>query len=358
MADPWHPEPSGHRDAVFGLCERDAKVLLVLNDRISSGGLTPWWDLPGGAARPGERLPAALEREWHEETGLPARVVDLLFVVDGAKRRETCAQPLYTWRAFAFRVASEGTPRPGTGIHEAAWLPRAEAAARLTAPYHEPLRAWLRGEHVSYRTVDWIEPGPGREPPVSRLRPLLVLAAAAAVGDGDLVESAAREALEQGLARERIEEALLQTVPYAGFPRAIAALSAARPILGPQATGAPEHADRATLGWDTFSRVYGETAPRVREALTSLHPLLATWTMEEAYGRVLSRPALPLLERELLAVSILTALGGLDDPLLGHARAALRLGASAADVSAAVEVVPASVGEGRKDQARRLLARV
>jgi alkylhydroperoxidase/carboxymuconolactone decarboxylase family protein YurZ/ADP-ribose pyrophosphatase YjhB (NUDIX family) len=357
MAERPRPEPSGHRDAVFGLAERDGAVLLVENDRVTAGGPTAWWDLPGGAARPGERLPEALEREWREETGLSAKVGDLLFVVDGAKRRAPSAPPLYTWRAFVFAVGTSGAPRAGPGIRAAAWVPRAEVLARLVAPYHAPLRAWLGGTRRPHATVDWVEAAPAIPTAgAARLRPLLVLGAGAAAGSADLVLDGVRQALAEGLPRAWIEETLLQVVPYAGFPRALAAFAAARPLLGPPPEAA-ERAGRGAAGPEAFERVYGETAARVREGLGALHPLLPAWTLEEAYGRVLSRPALPLPERELLAVAMLTAMGGLDDPLLGHMRAALRLGASMEDVAAAVEVVPASLGEGSKERARRLLAR-
>ena len=86
--------------------------------------------------------------------------------------------------------------------------------------------------------------------------------------------------------------------------------------------------------------------------------MLPSWTHEFAYGRVLARPALDPCTRELMGVSILTALGRADDALLGHMRAAIRLGASKDALAGAVSVVPASAGAGRRAQARALLARV
>ena len=64
------------------------------------------------------------------------------------------------------------------------------------------------------------------------------------------------------------------------------------------------------------------------------------WIQAFAYGKVLARPVLTLLERELLAVSILTALGHLEGPLLGHMRACVRLGATPDDVAAALPRCP------------------
>ena len=64
------PEPSGHRDGAFGLAQQDGRLLLVLNKRVTAGGLRAFWDLPGGTLGPGEDLEHGLAREWREETGL------------------------------------------------------------------------------------------------------------------------------------------------------------------------------------------------------------------------------------------------------------------------------------------------
>jgi 4-carboxymuconolactone decarboxylase len=43
----------------------------------------------------------------------------------------------------------------------------------------------------------------------------------------------AESALGQGLSREQVVEAIMQTAPYGGFPPALTALSQVRPILFP-----------------------------------------------------------------------------------------------------------------------------
>jgi len=55
------------RPAAFGVLARDGKVALV---SIEKPGYLAWFDLPGGAVDPGEDDPAALVREFGEETGL------------------------------------------------------------------------------------------------------------------------------------------------------------------------------------------------------------------------------------------------------------------------------------------------
>jgi 4-carboxymuconolactone decarboxylase len=159
----------------------------------------------------------------------------------------------------------------------------------------------------------------------------------------------------------RIEEALLQVVPYAGFPRALAAFAAARGALGaadPAAGTEPQPASAPERGAGAFAAVYGDTAPRVREGLRALHPLLPAWTADFAYGRVLSRDPLDPATREVLAVALLTALGRCDDALLGHLRAAVRLGVVRDAIAGAIAVVPSSAGEGKRAAARALLERL
>jgi 4-carboxymuconolactone decarboxylase len=67
--------------------------------------------------------------------------------------------------------------------------------------------------------------------------------------------------------------------------------------------------------------------------MAGFHPDLADWILADGYGRVLSRPGLPIRERELIVVAVLSALK-LPKQLDSHVRGALRVGATAREVSA------------------------
>ena len=82
----------------------------------------------------------------------------------------------------------------------------------------------------------------------------------------------------------------------------------------------------------------------------------AAWIEEHAYGRVRARPGLPADRRELLAVAALAALGQ-ERQLASHARGSLRVGASAAELSATLDAVEDLVEPARLEQARRVVAR-
>ena len=92
----------------------------------------------------------------------------------------------------------------------------------------------------------------------------------------------------------------------------------------------------------------------MQRGLEALHPDLLAWTHAFAYGRVLARHQLTLLEREVLAVGILAAMGGLDAPLLGHMRAAVRLGATPDQLTEVIDVVRPVARRGGADAARAI----
>jgi alkylhydroperoxidase/carboxymuconolactone decarboxylase family protein YurZ len=185
-----------------------------------------------------------------------------------------------------------------------------------------------------------------------------LLAAAATGASGDL-EAGALEVRRLGVPEPALREALLLVVPYAGYPRALSAFARVRPAVVDAASGAePSAAERAQRGVLAFEAVYGATAPRVLDGLARLDPLLPAWTLEHAYGRVIARPGLQLVDRELLAVAMLAALGSLGDPLLGHMRGALRLGAGAADLARVLDALPPHVDAARRQDAKALLSRI
>jgi len=172
-----------------------------------------------------------------------------------------------------------------------------------------------------------------------RLSLLTRAVAAAAAGRADLLRERFEAAHAAGIGAEELKEATLQLFLFAGYPRAIIAFEALQAVVGdhpPLCELRP--ADVEERGRALFHRIYAADADRVIARLQSLHPDFARFVLRDAYGLVLARPFLPLVERELLAVAMLGALG-LPNQLRAHVRGSLRVGATPAQVRLAVEAV-------------------
>jgi 4-carboxymuconolactone decarboxylase len=158
-------------------------------------------------------------------------------------------------------------------------------------------------------------------------------------------EVAMREALAADvdvIPAEWVEELILQTYLFAGFPRALNAMREWR-RLRPAApaesvTGAGDVDEWRQAGTVTCHEVYGSMYEKLRENIRALHPLLDAWMISEGYGKVLSRPGLDLPRRELCIVAACAA-AGQDRQLLSHLHGARNVGTATTVVDEAVEAI-------------------
>lgn len=160
-----------------------------------------------------------------------------------------------------------------------------------------------------------------------------------------------------------VEEMILQSYLFAGFPRALNAAREWRRVSGRLAPRedegtAPAHAPEWSARGEATSRVvYGKFYEPLRKNIRALHPALDTWMIVEGYGKVLSRPALPLNARELCIVAVCAA-ARQDRQLHSHLHGALNAGASAAAITATLDAVSDLLGDDDRTRYRLLWKRV
>jgi 4-carboxymuconolactone decarboxylase len=98
----------------------------------------------------------------------------------------------------------------------------------------------------------------------------------------------------------------------------------------------PATSDRFRRGWDRLMEVDAEGGARVVESLQDVAPDLGRYVVEFAYGEIYQRPVLDLRQRQLVTISALTALGGVDPQLEVHINAALNVGLNPREVVEAI----------------------
>lgn len=193
-------------------------------------------------------------------------------------------------------------------------------------------------------------------------RALVRLAAVIAAGtEADVRAELARA--QQDARVEWIEEVILQSYLFAGFPRTLNAAREWRKVSGREAPhfDEGERLDRAEewrrQGEATCAIVYGPFYEKLRSNIRALHPALDAWMIVEGYGKVLSRAALDLARRELCIVAACAA-SRQDRQLHSHLHGALHAGASEAAISDTLSAISTMVSPDDAARHRMLWAKV
>lgn len=172
---------------------------------------------------------------------------------------------------------------------------------------------------------------------------LVRLAAVLAGGSEAQTREALSTAVASALNPVWVDEVILQTYLFAGFPRSLNAAREWRRLSGRPAPESDEgtalnEASLTARGEATCAKVYGPFYERLRHNIQSLHPALDAWMIVEGYGKVLGRPQLDLARRELCVVAA-CAIARQDRQLHSHLHGALHAGASPAQVDAALSAI-------------------
>jgi 4-carboxymuconolactone decarboxylase len=190
-------------------------------------------------------------------------------------------------------------------------------------------------------------------------RSLVILSAVLAAGTEDDVRDVLQRA-STTTPHEWIEELLLQTYLFAGFPRALNGMRQWRRLAGvPASTGSSMMSDEQLreVGEHTCARVYGSMYEKLRLNIRQLHPLLDEWMIVEGYGKVLSRPGLDLPRRELCIVAACAATAQ-DRQLQSHLHGARNVGVAPVVLSEVLDSLRDVVPDPLISRANRLWERI
>lgn len=140
-------------------------------------------------------------------------------------------------------------------------------------------------------------------------------------------------ALDDGIAPRMIEEIILQSHLFLGFPAMIEAARMFADVTGdggkadglPGAYTAKECRDWNRQGTEKIKHIYGPAFGRLVKYINSFSPQILTWMINDGYGQVLSRPGASFLLRELSVVATLTVTS-YENQLGAHIRGTLNVG--------------------------------
>lgn len=200
----------------------------------------------------------------------------------------------------------------------------------------------------------------GVHPLPTRVRNLVRIAGAIAGSGEETVRAVMSEALPD-VEAEAVEEIILQSYLFAGFPRALNAARIWRSVSGvpaPARDSEPQDLDTwQRRGERTCEVVYGESYERLRQNIRGLHPALDDWMIVDGYGKVLSRPAVDLKTRELCVVAACAA-AGQQRQLHSHFHGAINAGATPEEVRGSLDALGGLVPDQELTRYHQLLVKV
>lgn len=167
-------------------------------------------------------------------------------------------------------------------------------------------------------------------------RQLITVAALAALGNArPQLKFHVNGALNVGCSSSELVELMIHLVVYAGFPAGLNGVFAAQevfqergvtPAAAPTAATGTAPDARFRSGWDALMRIDGHAGEKVIASLAHLAPDLGRFIIEFGFGDVYTRPGLDLVQRELITVAALAAMGTAMPQLKVHVHGLLNVG--------------------------------
>jgi 4-carboxymuconolactone decarboxylase len=172
-----------------------------------------------------------------------------------------------------------------------------------------------------------------------------------------------KTALDEGISSRMIDEIILQTHLFLGFPAMIEASRMFADIHRPrhnknQLPGpySPQDCHEWNKsGTQKIKRIYGPAFDRLVPYINSFSPQILTWMINDGYGQVLSRPGVSFPLRELSVVATLTVTA-YTNQLKAHIRGALNTGVKQKVINRTMDNCRFFCSEVKIEKAREILA--
>ena len=197
-----------------------------------------------------------------------------------------------------------------------------------------------------------------------RQQNIIAIACLEAKGDLENLSGAIHTGLDEGLSVNEIKEALSHLYAYTGFPRSLNGLGVLQQVLAERkAKGITDQegkdADALPKGFDALKE-----GTAIQTKLSGVPfdytfaPATDYYLKAHLFGDIFARNILTFPERELVTVSALSAIKGVEPQLKSHVRGAKNMGLTDAEIHSIPDVLLQKIGETEAYRARKAIAEV
>ncbi len=185
----------------------------------------------------------------------------------------------------------------------------------------------------------------------------------ALTGKGDLqkLKAALNTGLDASLTVNPIKEVIVHVYAYAGFPRSIRGLQTFMAVLderktkglndviGAEATAIQDQRSKYDRGKATLDSLLGVPQSSAQSGYSAFAPIIEVFLKEHLFADIFERDVLSYAQRELVTVSVLAGIGGVEPMLRSHLTICLNVGLTPGQLQQFVDIIKSSIGV---DQAR------
>lgn len=204
----------------------------------------------------------------------------------------------------------------------------------------------------------------------ARQQKIVTIAALAAKGELDKLKPELSAGLDAGLTVNEIKETLVHLYAYSGFPRSLRGLQTFMAVLderkangitdnrGREASPITDTRDKYERGKDVLAELSGVEPPKGRPTAgyAGFSPEIETFLKEHLFADIFERDVLTYAQREMVTVSVLMSIGGVEPMMRSHMNLALNVGVTPEQLGEMIRLIRIHIGGSEADAANVVLA--
>ena len=199
---------------------------------------------------------------------------------------------------------------------------------------------------------------------------IIPIAAYTAQGELQHLKSALKEGLDAGLTINEIKEVIVHLYAYCGFPRSIRGLQTFMEVLderkakgindeiGTDASSINDERSKYERGRENLEKLIGMTLTGPQKGYAAFAPVIEIFLKEHLFADIFDRDILTFAERELVTISVLSTIGGVEPMLRSHLSICLNVGLTPEQLNEFVGIIKSSVGKKEAKVAQGVLNEV
>ena len=199
---------------------------------------------------------------------------------------------------------------------------------------------------------------------------IIAISSLTAKGDLDKLKAALNTGLDAGLTINEIKEALIHLYAYCGFPRSIRGLQTFMQVLddrkakgindkiGNDASSINDTGSKYERGKKILGELTKTPQPETLTGYAAFAPTIDSFLKKHLFADIFERDVLTYAERELVTVSVISAIGNAEPMLRSHLAICLKTGLSPVQLQQFVTIIQSTIGKKEAKAAQKVLDEV